>query len=105
MLLSVEALDSYLLMRLDGRILSHNVADPDALSSFMAISGLAIKNIQGNLGFHHFNHLLLKQENKQNLILLKLGSALLGVWQKSNSASSDLLNSLSKIQEQVSLKK
>ena len=98
-------MDSYLLMKLDGKILSHNVADPDGLASFMGITGLGIKKIQEILGFQHFNHLLLKRENKQNLILLKIGGILLGVWQKPTSASSDLLNSLDKIQEQISAKK
>ncbi len=78
----VEGVGSYLLMKNDGRILSHNVADPDSLSSLMAVSGLGIKKIQESMGFQHFNHFLVKQDNKENLLLLKMGSVLLGVIQK-----------------------
>lgn len=103
-LLTVEGVGSYLLMKNDGRILSHNVADPDSLSSLMAVSGLGIKKIQESMGFHHFNHLLVKRENKENLLLLRMGSVLLGVIQKPNSAWSELLNSLIELQQKVSVK-
>ena len=105
MLLQVEGVGGYLLMRSDGRILSHNVSDPDGLSSLMAITGLGIKKIQKSLGFHHFDHLLLKRDNKENLVLLKIGTTLLGVLQKPNSACSELLKGLAHIQDQASVKK
>ena len=105
MLLEIEGIGSYLLMRADGRILSHNVSDPDSLSSLLAITSLGVKNVQNSLGFHHFNHLQLKRENKENLILLKMGSTLLGVLQNPNSAISEILKSLTRIQEQTNEKK
>jgi len=105
LLLQVEEVQNYLLMKPDGKILSHNVSDPDSLSSMLAISNLGIKKIQQSLGFHHFNHMLFKRDNQENLILLKIGSNLLGIQQKANTACSELLSSLTKIQEQLSAKK
>lgn len=105
LLLQVEGLQNYLLMKTDGRILSHNVADPDALSSLLALSNLGVKKIQDSLGLQHFNHLLLKRQNQENLLLLKLGSILLGVQQKPNTACSELLSDLARVQEQVSTQK
>jgi hypothetical protein len=105
LLMAVDEVENYLLMRVDGQILAHNVADPDGLSSLLAITNLSIKKIQKSLGFHHFNHLFLKRDNQENLILLKIGSSVLGVIQKPNTACSELLSKLSQIQEQLSTKK
>jgi len=105
MLLEVEGVSSYLLMRGDGRVLSHNVADPDGLSSLLAITGMGIKKIQKDLGFHHFDHLLIRRDSKENLVLLRIGNTLLGVLQKPNSACSELLEGLARIQELASTKK
>jgi nanoRNase/pAp phosphatase (c-di-AMP/oligoRNAs hydrolase) len=101
MVLKIEEVGSYLLMRTDGQILSHNVPDPDGLSSLLALSNLGIKTLQQSLGFQHFNHLLIKRDNQENLVLLKLGNSLLGILQRPNTACSELLNSLVQIQEQI----
>jgi hypothetical protein len=71
----------------------------------MAIGNMGIKTIQKSLGFHHFNHLFIKRDNQENLVLLKIGNILLGILQKPNTAGSELLKSLARIQEEINVNK
>ncbi len=86
----IEGVSSFVLVRRDGRVITHNLDDPDDLAALTALCGLQAEGIARTLGFRQIGLMSLRRAEGEHLLLFKLDHYYLGIVQRSDSDSDRL---------------
>ncbi|TYP00161.1 hypothetical protein EDC39_101322 [Geothermobacter ehrlichii] len=86
----IDGVASFVLVRRDGRVITHNLDDPDDLAALTTLCGLQADSIARALGFSQIDTLMLRRKEKEHLALFKLDRYFLGIIQRPDSDSEKL---------------
>lgn len=95
-LTKITGIKSYILVRQDGEIMTHNFEDenPETISSILLFTALNCEKIKSGFGFRNLRYLSISKENNENLLIFPLEKYFLGVMQHPNVDSIDLIKEL-----------
>lgn len=99
LVLKIDGVTNYILVRDDGRTLSHNVENHEALSSIITFNGLNCEVIKPILGLTYFRYLSYTRENNEKLLIFPLGKYFLGISQHAEAYTPDIVEGVEKIVE------
>jgi predicted regulator of Ras-like GTPase activity (Roadblock/LC7/MglB family) len=87
---AIEGIRSYLLVRKDGFLISHNVPNPKELATTVVISGLGAEAVKSSLGGSYFRYLEFVRDNKENLLVFPIEKYFLGIVQEAEAFGPEL---------------
>lgn len=92
----IEGVKSYILIRNDGHVVTHNVDDPETVSTMIVFSGLSSDEIRSVMGFSGLSYFILTRENKEKLLIFPIRTYFLGIFQQADAYGPDVIE---KVQE------
>lgn len=87
---SVGGVESFVLVRQSGEIVTHNMKNPDDLASMVTICGIGSNAIKQTIGFSHFKHMMFNRIDQRNFLVFLLDRYLLGIQQVSGADDQQL---------------
>ena len=94
----IQGLEGYIVVSQDGHVLSHNVANVEALSAFVVMSGVNGNIVKAEVGASHFNHLAVVRKSNEKLLIFPLDNLWLGLLQQRDAYTPDIVN---KVREMI----
>lgn len=89
-IVKVRGVDNYILIRDDGRIISHNVKNPEPVSKLVVDTGHYCLDIQEK-GLGKFNHIIMNSRNGERLIVFPMGKFFAGIVSNSKVDGSETI--------------
>jgi hypothetical protein len=84
----------FVLVRNDGQVIIHNLADPDELATTITLAGTNVQEIQKASGFSPFKYLLFPHPLGEHLLVFALGKYFLGVRVQSDCDNNALIDEI-----------
>ena len=97
----ISGVESYILVRRSGEIITHNMSNPEDLASMVTMSGLGASDIMQAIGFTQFNHLSFNRMGKRNFLLFFLNRYFLGIQQIAGTDDQQLATEISQLLESL----
>ena len=88
----VQGLDGYIIVKQDGQVLSHNVANAEPLSALVVMGGLNSNIIKTDVGASLFKYLAIARKTNERLLVFPLGTFWLGLLQRQEAYTPDIIN-------------
>ncbi len=92
----IKGVHNFIVARNDGQVITHNLDEPERLTSLVTFGGFNAQAIQKALGFSQFGYLIYIRPHNQNLIIFSLDKYYLGILQKINSNQTELIAEVSR---------
>ena len=77
----ISGVESFVLVRRSGEVVTHTMKSPDDLASMVTICGIATNAVKQTFGFTDFRHLSFNRLGQRNFLLFYLDRYFLGVQQ------------------------
>lgn len=87
---AIEGIRSYVVVRKDGFLIAHNVANPEELATTVVINGLGAEAVKNSLGGSYFRYLEFARNNKENLLVFPIEKYFLGIVQEAEAYGPEL---------------
>ncbi len=106
-LLQINGVKRFILVRNDGEILAHNLAEenPETLSSILLFSALNCDKIKSGFGFRNTKYMAVSKENNENLYIFQMEKYYLGVMQHANANMMELIRDVSSFIDSIMMTK
>ncbi|MEN6320568.1 MAG: hypothetical protein ABFD82_17660 [Syntrophaceae bacterium] len=88
----IQGLDGYAIVKQDGQVLSHNVANVESLSALIVMSGLNGNIIQTDVGASLFKYLVIARKTNERLLVFPIGNLWLGLLQRKDTYTPDIIS-------------
>ncbi|RME38106.1 MAG: roadblock/LC7 domain-containing protein [Deltaproteobacteria bacterium] len=89
---AIEGVEQFVLVRKDGRIITHNLEDPDELAALATLCGLQAESIAQALGFTPMDYQVLQRDSGKNVSVFRLDKYFVGVIQQADSPLEELID-------------
>lgn len=100
----IHGIDQFALVRNDGRIVTHNMLDPDGFASMVTASGLSSISLRKPLGVSHLKQIIYTRPRSQNIIIFQLHKYFLGIQQTGDTDQDVVIHEVSRLLRQVAQK-
>lgn len=87
---AIAGVRDFLLVRKDGRVITHSLDDADELAALATLCGLQAESIAQALGFSPMERLVMRRENGENVALFRLDKYFVGVIQNADCPLEDV---------------
>ena len=77
----ISGVESFVLVRRSGEVVTHNMKNPDDLASMVTICGIGANAVLHSVGFSQFRHLTLNRVDRRNFLVFFLDRYFLGIQQ------------------------
>jgi predicted regulator of Ras-like GTPase activity (Roadblock/LC7/MglB family) len=81
----IHGVGKFALVRNDGRIVIHNMPDPDEFASMITLCGRSAISLRKPLGVSHIKQIVCTRPSNQNIIIFQLHKYFLGIQQTSDT--------------------
>ena len=88
----IQGLDGYVIVKQDGQVLSHNVANVEPLSALIVMCGLNGNIIKSDVGASLFKYLVVARKTNERLLVFPMGTFWLGLLQRQEAYTPDIVN-------------
>ncbi len=105
LILKIEGVANYILVRDDGHTLSHNFPDIGALPSIITFNGLNSEALKPIMGLSYFKYMSYNRDNNENLLIFPLGKYFIGISQQAEAYTLDIVEEIDKVIQTISQKK
>ena len=93
----IQGLDGYVIVKQDGQVLSHNVANVEGLSALIVMGGLNGNIVKTEVGASLFTHLVIARKTNERLLVFPVGNFWLGLLQRQDTYTPDIVNKVQSI--------
>ena len=100
-LMKIAGVNGYILVRHDGHIITHNVENPESLSSMIVFSGLSCEALKTVAGTTYFSYFMLTRETMEKFFIFPIDNFFLGIFQSADAYSPDLVNKITQFIQAV----
>jgi hypothetical protein len=97
----IHGIDQFALVRNDGRIVTHNMFDPDEFASMITLCGRNAISLRKPLGVSHLKQLIYSRPRNQDIIIFQLHKYFLGIQQTSDTDQTIVIHEVSRLLRQV----
>ena len=104
-LVQVKGVEGFMVLRNDGRILTHNIEQAEKFASLATLSGISVQGVQKKLGFMPFRHLVFSREHNRSLIVFTLDKFYVGIFAKVGFNLSEIIEDVNKFLLKIKIKK
>ena len=105
LVVQIQGVMNYILVREDGHTLSHNFENFEALPSIITFSGLNSEVLKPIMGLTYFKYMSYIRENNEKLLIFPLGKYFLGILQDPEAYTPDIVDTIEKIIESITQKR
>jgi hypothetical protein len=77
----ISGVESFVLVRRSGEVVTHNMKDPNDLASMVTICGIGSNAVMQTIGFSNLRHLSINRIDQRNFLVFHLDRYFLGVQQ------------------------
>ena len=105
LVLQIEGVINYILVREDGHTLSHDFENIETLPSIITFSGLNSEVLKPIMGLTYFKYLSYTRENNEKLLIFPLGKYFIGILQDAEAYTPDIVDTMEKIIESITQKR
>jgi len=88
----IQGLDGYVIVRQDGQVLSHNVANVESLSALIVMGSLNGNIVKTEVGASLFKHFVVARKTNERLLVFSIGNLWLGLLQRKDTYTPDIVN-------------
>jgi len=88
----IQGLDGYVIVKQDGQVLSHNVANVEPLSALIVMGGLNGNVVKTDVGASLFKYLVVTRKTNEKLLVFPIGNCWLGLLQRQDAYTPDIVN-------------
>lgn len=104
-IVQIKGVDNFMVFRHDGHILTHNLGQPEKLTSLTAICGIGAQTIQKTMGFSPFRYMVFTREHNQNFVVFTLDKFYVGIVVKLGSNLFELIEDVAKFLFKIKIKR
>ncbi len=104
LILKIEGIEHYILVRDDGHTLSHNFPETGTLPSIITFNGLNSEALKPIMGLSYFKYMSYTRDNNENLLIFPLGKYFIGISQQSEAYTLDIVEKIEAAFETISSK-
>ncbi len=101
LVMGIDGVMNYTLVRNDGRVMKHNFIDPEPISSTVLFNGLSCDALKPVMGMTYFRHLICIKDNNEKLMVFPIGKYFLGILQGADAYTPDIVNEVTRIIDAV----
>ena len=101
----IKDVKHFVLARNDGQLVTHNLTEPDNLSSMTTLCGMYANQIRETLGFSNFEHMVLFRGNEEHVVLFPLDRYFLGIVHHSQADLPALIEKITRFLQSLLLKR
>ncbi len=105
LILKIDGVTNYILVRDDGHTLSHNFNNLEALPSIVTFNGLNCEALKPLMGLTYFKYLSYTRKNDEKLLIFPLGKYFLGILQQPEAYTPDIVDKVGIVLDAISRKK
>jgi len=87
---AIPGIRSYLLVRKDGLLITHNLVNPEELAAAVVSSGLGAAAVKSSLGGSCFRYLAFARANQEKLLVFPIGNYFIGIVQDAETSAPEL---------------
>jgi predicted regulator of Ras-like GTPase activity (Roadblock/LC7/MglB family) len=91
-ILQIAGVEGYILVKQDGQIVACNAANAECLSAMIVMGGMGCENLRTEMGSSLIKHLVFTRKTKEKIIIIPLDGLFLGVTQKADAFTSEVIN-------------
>ncbi|PLX79325.1 MAG: hypothetical protein C0616_11755 [Desulfuromonas sp.] len=102
---TIKGVKHFVLARNDGQLVTHNLTEPDNLSSMTTLCGIYATHIKETLGFGTFEHMVLFRANEEHVVLFPLDRYFLGIVHHSGADQPALIERITRFLQSLLLKR
>ncbi len=77
----IGGVESFVLVRRSGEVVTHNLRNPGELAAMVTICGIGANAVMQSIGFSHFRHLTINRVDRRSFLVFFLDRYFLGVQQ------------------------
>lgn len=99
----IRGVESFILVRRSGEVVTHNMKNPEEVASMVTICGIGASAIMQTIGFSQFRHLMFNRIEKRNFMIFFLDRYFLGVEQITGTDEQRLAAEINKFLEELLL--
>ena len=97
----IHGIDQFALVRNDGRIVTHNMLDPDDFAALITLCGRGSVSLQKPLGVSHLKQIIYTRPRNENIIIFQLQKYYLGIQQTGGTDQDIVIHEVSRLLRQV----
>ena len=101
LLSEIHGIDQFALVRNDGRIVTHNMFDPDEFASMITLCGRNAVSLRRPLGVSHLKQIIYSRPRDENIIIFQLQKYFLGIQQKCDTDQDFVIHEVNRLLRQV----
>lgn len=101
----IKGVKHFVLARNDGQVVTHNLTEPDNLSSMTTLCGMYATQIKEALGFSTFEHMVLFRANEEHVLLFPLDRYFLGIVHHSGADQPELVERVTRFLQTLLFKR
>ncbi len=98
---SIKGVDRFTLVRNDGRIVTHNMSDPDEFARMVTTCGVSAMTLCKPLGVSQLKQIILDRPNNGNIIIFQLYKYFLGIQKNGNTDQDAVILEVSHLLRQM----
>lgn len=100
LILQINGILNYIIVRKDGHILSHNCKNPKILSPFIIFSGLSCDVvIKPAMGLTYFKYLIYTCNNNEKLLIFPMEKYFIGILHHMDAYTPDIVEEVTELLE------
>lgn len=97
----IKGVTGFVLTRNDGRIITHNVEQPDNLAALVTLCGFNADAVGKTIGFSQLNYLLVGCQQQEPLLVFPFDRYFLGIRQQCEAEQEELIEEVLHVLQQV----
>ncbi|MBN1141434.1 MAG: hypothetical protein JXB25_06535 [Deltaproteobacteria bacterium] len=101
----IKGVENFMVLRHDGHMLTHNMSQPEKMSSLATLTGISAQSIQKTMGFTPFRYLVFAREHNQSLIIFTLDKFYVGILAKTGFNLAELIEDIAKFLVKIKVKR
>lgn len=102
---AIHGVEQFALVRNDGRIVTHNLPEPEAFAKMVTTCGLNALALRKPLGVSHLKQIVFSRPDNRNIIIFQLFKYFLGIQQIGEADQDALIHDVSHLLRQVAQSK
>jgi predicted regulator of Ras-like GTPase activity (Roadblock/LC7/MglB family) len=97
----IKGVDRFALVRNDGRVVTHNMSDPDEFARMVTTCGVSAMTLCKPLGVSQLKQIILDRPNNCNIIIFQLYKYFLGIQKNGNTDQDAVILEVSHLLRQM----